>query len=107
MTDAVDADRHLQDIVAAAGIHVVHVWAPWCDNSLHELEPVWSHDTGADSVTFVTVWNNGKDGQEELDERAIPERVEVLTQLDRGDSSDKSNRRKTFLDIPMTWIPTA
>ncbi len=29
-------DAALREIVAADGVHLVHVWAPWCDNSLHE-----------------------------------------------------------------------
>ena len=109
MPDRTDAEQRVSEIIAQNGVHVVHFWAPWCPNSIAELDAGWSGlvaDHPETSFTFVTVWNNGKDGQSELDERALPERVEVLTQLDRGDSSDKSKRRKTFLDLPMTWIPT-
>ena len=109
MPDRTDAEQRVSEIIAQNGVHVVHFWAPWCPNSIAELDAGW-HEVIGDhpetSFTFVTVWNNGQDGQAELDERAIPERVEVITQLDRGDSSDKSKRRKTFLDLPMTWIPT-
>ena len=103
------AEARVADIIARDGVHVVHFWAPWCPNSTAELGAGWYQvveEHPETSFTFVTVWNNGQDGQDTLDEYAVPERVEVLTQLDRGDSSDKSNRRKTFLDLPMTWIPT-
>lgn len=104
-----DADRQIRDTVSRDGIHIVHVWAPWCDNSLRELEPVWAHDTGADSVTFVTVWNDGQSGAETLAEHDV-----VLTGLGHGVTEvvvpgpkpETPDRRMTLYDLPVTWIPT-
>ena len=43
---------------------------------------------------------------ETLDRYNIPERVVRLAQPDFGPSKRKSNRRRTFLDLPITWTPT-
>jgi len=95
--------------IAADGIHVVHFWAPWCDNSISELESGWYEaiDNHADvTFTFVTVWSDGAEGRDILNRYAIPERVTVLTQEDRGPSEDHANRIRSFMGLPMTWVPT-
>ena len=57
MTEHTPTDTALREIVSADGVHVVHVWAPWWDNSLNEHGPVWSgfQTLGADSVTHLSV----------------------------------------------------
>ena len=100
-----DVDAALREIVSADGVHLVHVWAPWCGNSLHELRPVWAqhHALGADSVTFVTVWNDGEDGSEVLEEHGVRGIPEVVVP---GAKPEKEDRRLALLGLPMTWIPT-
>ncbi len=108
-TALTDAERTVQALLREEGVHVVHFWAPWCDNSIGELREGWYEviENNPDvDFTFVTVWSDGATGQEELTRYAIPERVRVLTQTDFGPSADKPNRRKTFLGMPVTWIPT-
>ena len=105
MIDAPPAiDAALRETVSADGVHVVHVWAPWCDNSLHELRPVWAEPDrlGADSVTFVTVWTDGASGADVLKEHgvAVPELVVP------GPKPEKPDRRLRLLGLPVTWIPT-
>lgn len=99
-----DTDATLRQIVDAEGVHVVHVWAPWCDNSLHELRPVWANHgaLGADSVTFVTVWNEGESGAETLAAHGVDVREVVVP----GPKPEKEDRRMTILGLPLTWIPT-
>ena len=103
-----DADRRLHEIVSADGVHVVHVWAPWCDNSLHELEPVWSHDAGADSVTFVTVWNDGQSGADALEQHGVTGLGQGVTTevVVGGPKPEKADRRMALMGLPVTWIPT-
>ncbi len=111
MTEAsmTEAERRVADILATDGLHVVHFWAPWCDNSVAELRAGW-YDLVARhpevSFTFVTVWNDGASGRETLDQYGLPERVLELTQPDVGPSDDKAQRRRRFLGLPVTWIPT-
>ena len=45
-------------------------------------------------------------GERTLDRHNIPERVVRLAQPDEGPSHIRSNRRRTFLDKPLTWTPT-
>ena len=106
MTDApADIDASLRETIEAEGVHVVHVWAPWCDNSLHEHGPVWSDWPGldADSVTFVTVWNEGESGAETLRETGVEGVPEVVVP---GPKPEKPDRRLRLLGLPVTWIPT-
>ena len=99
-----DADAALRGTVESPGVHVVHVWAPWCDNSLHELRPVWAEPArlGADSVTFVTVWTDGASGAGVLKEYG----VEVPEVVVPGPKPEPEHRRATLLGLPVTWIPT-
>ena len=105
MTAHPPTDAALRETVAADGVHVVHVWAPWCDNSLNEHRPVWSdwRGLGADSVTFVTVWNEGESGAETLRETGVEGVAEVVVP---GPKPEKPDRRLRLLDLPVTWIPT-
>ena len=103
------AERRVQEVVSQEGVHVVHFWAPWCVNSIAELREGWYalvEDNPDVTFTFVTVWNDGAAGAETLDRFAIPDRVLELTQPDFGPSDDPSQRRRTFLDLPLTWIPS-
>ena len=97
-----NADAALRPIVARDGVHVVHVWAPWCDNSVHELAPVWADEHSADSVTFVTVWNDGASGEDVLAEHGVDVQEIVVP----GPRPEKADRRTTLLGLPVTWIPT-
>lgn len=104
-----EAELEVREIIEADGVHVVHFWAPWCANSLTELENGWKDlilDNEDVSFTFVTIWNNGRDGKEKLRYYGIPERVREITQPDHGASIKLSNRRRTFLGLPVTWVPS-
>ena len=100
-----DAERTVRDTIAEAGVHVVHVWAPWCGNSLNEHGPVWSgfaeRHPGV-SLTFVTVWNDGASGADVLRAGGV-EAAEVVVP---GPKPEKADRRLTFLGLPVSWIPT-
>jgi hypothetical protein len=107
--DLTPAEQAVRERVVQDGVHVVHFWAPWCDNSRAELERGWYEVIEANvdvTFTFVTVWNDGEAGQDVLDRYAIPETVTVLAQADFGPSDDKALRRRRFLGLPVTWIPT-
>ena len=104
-----EAEQTVEALIAEDGVHVVHFWAPWCGNSVAELQSGWYEVIEANeevSFTFVTIWNDGETGQETLDRYAIPESVTVLAQPDRGPSDDRDNRRRTFLGHTLTWTPT-
>ncbi len=108
MTEPVsEAEARVRAVVAADGVHVVHFWAPWCDNSTAELGAGWYEvvERHPDvSFTFVTVWNDGDVGEATLGRYAVPARVERL--VVPGVQPPKPERRMTFLGMPVSWIPT-
>lgn len=102
-TDAsADPEAALRAAVERPGIHVVHVWAPWCGDSLAELVPVWAGDVGADSVTFATVWSDGASGAGLLAAHGVTA-AEVIVP---GPKPDPPDRRTTLLGLPVSWVPT-
>ncbi|MFB6247377.1 MAG: TlpA family protein disulfide reductase [Salinibacter sp.] len=109
VTPTTAAERRVQNVIEADGLHVVHFWAPWCPNSKRELANGWASlvaDNPNVSFTFVTVWNDGEDGAQVLDKYNLPDRVTEVTQPDLGPSDQASNRRQSFLSHPVTWIPS-
>ena len=102
----------MQATLASDGVHVVHLWAPWCGNSRAELEDglyevVEAHPEV--TFSFVTIWNDGRDGASTLARYGITPadgHVAVYAQPDRGPSADRDLRRRTFLGLPLTWTPT-
>ncbi|MDX1439019.1 MAG: thioredoxin [Rubricoccaceae bacterium] len=107
--DLTETERVVSDIIQQDGIHVVRFWNPECGNSRSELQHGLYEVVEANpdvTWTFVTIWNDDESGQDVLDQYFIPESVTVLVQPDDGPSSDRANRRREFLDLPITWTPT-
>lgn len=111
--DLTEAERAVQARVSAQGVHVVRLWAPWCGNSRAELEAgLYESIRDHPDVTFsfVTVWNDARDGASMLSRYGINRtedgRVTIAAQPDRGPSADRDLRRRTFLDVPISWTPT-
>lgn len=104
-----DAEAEVQDVIEKDGLHVVHFWAPWCSNSRRELDNGWA-DLVANNpnvtFTFVTVWNDGEEGDSLLAKHNLSDRVTEVTQPDLGPSDNEANRRRSFLSHPVTWIPS-
>lgn len=104
-----EAEAFVQNRIEKDGLHVVHFWAPWCANSKNELGNGWDQlvaDNPDVTFTFVTVWNDNEDGASLLDKYNLPDRVAEVTQPDLGPSNNESNRRHSFLSLPVTWIPS-
>ena len=102
------AEQRVRDLIREDGIHVVHLWAPWCGNSTRELANGWDELVRANedvTFAFVTIWNGGADGQSTLQEYDLPERVVELTQPG-GTETNKADRIESFLNLPVSWIPT-
>ncbi len=97
-----DAERAVSETVQGEGVHVVHLWAPWCGNSTAGLETGWYEVIEAHpdvSFTFVTVRNDGEDGAETLRRYGVPETAAILAHP--GGLGEDT----TFLDRPVTWTP--
>lgn len=101
-----EAEAALRERVESEGVHVVHVWAPWCDNSVNELAPVWAgfaERHPAATVTHVSVWADGDDGAAVLREHGV---VGGAVLAVPGPKPEKADRRATLLGLRVTWIPT-
>ena len=106
-----DAEAALRETVRAEGVHVVHVWAPWCDNSVRELGPVWAGAAERHreaTVTHVSVWSDGDDGADVLRAHGVavggPGGGAALAVP--GPKPAPPERRLTLLGLPVTWVPT-
>lgn len=103
------AERQVQNVIAEGGLHVVHFWAPWCSNSKRELKNGWTSliaNNPTVTFTFVTVWNDGETDAGVLDNYNLPDRVTEVAQPDLGPSNQVSNRRRSFLTHPVSWVPS-
>ena len=103
MTSVEDA---LRERVGREGVHVVHFWAPWCDNSLNELGPVWADAAERHpdaSITHVSVWADGDDGADVLRAHGVAGGAVLVVP---GPKPAPPERRLTLLGLPVTWIPT-
>ena len=102
-------EARVRDAIQSGGIQVVVFWAQWCSNSISQLtrglaESVEQHeDVG---FTFVSLWDEGRDGAGTLRDHGVPARALVLGQPGVGEEAPKELRRKEFLGLPVTWIPT-
>ena len=92
----------MERTVQQEGVHVVHVWAPWCGNSQAAFETGWYEVVERHpevTFTFVTVRNDGDDGAEMLRRYGIPQTAAVFAHPSAmGDDV-------TFLGRPVTWTP--
>ena len=111
--DPTEVEQAVRERVSAEGVHVVRLWAPWCGNSRAELEDDLYQTIGDHpdvTSSFVTIWNDGRDGAAMLSRYGITPtddgRVTVAAQPDRGPSADRDLRRTTFLGVPLSWTPT-
>jgi len=104
-----DAEAHLRTLLTEDGVHVLHFWAPWCDNSMRELDTAWPDLVARYPdvrFTFVTVWDDGRSARETMRAHGLPETIGEVTIPDPGPSEVKENRRREVLGLPLTWIPS-
>lgn len=103
------AERDVVAQIAKDGTQVIHFWAPWCGNAINELTSgfaeVVKRQPGA-AFTFVTIWNEGASGAETLTHFGLAERVHEVLADGFGPREPRELRRRVFLGLPLTWIPT-
>ena len=105
-----ETETEVQALIGEEGTHVVHFWAPWCHNSRHEFrQNVWGQVIEAHpdiNYIFVTVYNNGELSEDMLERYDLLDKVTTFAQPDHGSSRTRANRRRSFMDLPITWTPT-
>lgn len=104
-----ETELEVAALIEEPGITVVQFWAPWCGNSNAELKGGLARavaDHPDVRFVFVTVYNDGETDRALLDKNGLPEDITVLAQPDFGPSAERINRRRTFMDLPLTWTPS-
>lgn len=106
--DAPDVEVRVMEMAKQPGLTVVHLWATWCPNCSAEMQPEgWPKFIAANPKTqfvFVTVWDGGKDGREQLAKAGIAAQPNVTILAHPGDR--RENKIKSFAGLPLSWIPS-
>jgi thiol-disulfide isomerase/thioredoxin len=102
------AEQKVTVAIKSPELTVVHLWAPWCSNCQAELKSGgWTkmvkHNPQV-QFYFVSVWNNGEDGQAMLKKFGIAGQPNVTILADPGPRGLDHIRK--FVDLPLSWIPT-
>lgn len=102
-------EREARAAVEAKEVTVVHFWAAWCPNCTAEKkDDGWAgfiaRNPGVKFV-FVEIWNDGKDSREALARYNLGAQPN-LTVLTHPGPRRGDGRMKTFMDLPVTWIPS-
>jgi thiol-disulfide isomerase/thioredoxin len=102
-------ERKVQESVRSSKVTVVHLWAPWCPNCMAELAGnAWSRFVGSNpdvNFIFVTVWNDS-DGAKLLAASGLGTQKNFELLLHPNASRRQADQMKTFMGLPVTWIPS-
>lgn len=102
------AEQKVMEAIKSPDLSVVHLWAPWCSNCQAELKSGGWLKTVKENPQvkfyFVSVWNNGDDGQTMLKKFEIADQPNVTISADPGPRT--GNKIKQFAGLPVSWIPT-
>ena len=102
-------EREVGELVASKDVTIVHFWAPWCGNcSAEKKDGGWTNFIASNpgvKFVFVETWNDGKDSREALAKYNLGAQAN-LTMLAHPGSRRGDGRMKSFMDLPVTWLPT-
>lgn len=102
-------EREVGEIVASKDVTIVHFWAPWCGNcSAEKKDNGWANfiaNNPGVKFVFVEIWNDGKDSRDGLAKYNLGTQSN-LTALAHPGPRRGDGRIKSFMDLPVSWIPT-
>jgi thiol-disulfide isomerase/thioredoxin len=102
-------EKQVAAVAAGPQVTVIHFWAPWCPNCNAELaNNRWKNflENNPDvKFIFVTVWN-AEDGHAVLEANGLTQEPNFQFLLHPNPSRSSADKMKTFMDLPVSWIPT-
>ena len=104
-------EQQVAKATEADRVTVVHFWAPWCSNCKNELASGgWKDFIAANpevEFVFVTIWSDTKgDGRAMLEQYGVGAQKNFQLLLHPNTSRRQSEMMRTFMDLPVTWVPT-
>lgn len=104
-------EMQLTELVAGPQVTVVHFWAPWCPNCRAEMSPAtgWAKFLAANpdvKVVFLNIWHKGQDPAPRLAAAGLGTQPNLLLLTHPNPSRLAADRLNSFLDLPVTWVPT-
>lgn len=108
-TELLPIETEVKEMVASKEVTVVHFWAPWCSNCIVEQkDDGWAKFIAGNPrvrFVFIEAWNDGKDSRGSLAKYNIGPQPNLTLLVDprprRGDG-----RMRTFMGLPVTWLPS-
>lgn len=102
-------EREVADIARSKEVTVIHFWAPWCSNCTSELSKGgWSTFVERNPkvrFVFVTTWHT-EDGRGLLERNGLGKQDNFQLLLHPNGSRNSGDMIRTFMDLPVTWIPS-
>lgn len=102
-------ETEVKQLVASKDVTVVHFWAPWCSNCIVEQkDDGWANFIAQNKgvrFVFIEAWNDGKDSRDSLAKYSIGAQPN-LTLLVHPAPRRGEGRMRTFLGVPVTWLPS-
>lgn len=102
-------EREVGELVASKDVTIVHFWAPWCGNCAAEKrDDGWAKFIASNpgvKFVFVEIWNDGKDSRDALAKYNLGTQSNLIALAHPGPRRG-DGRMKSFMDLPVSWIPT-
>ncbi len=104
-------EMQVGELVARPQVTVVHFWAPWCQNSLAEMDPAtgWAKflaDNPGVEVVFLNIWHQDQNPAARLAAAGLGAQPNLLLLTHPNPSRLAADRLSRFLGLPVTWVPT-